>query len=93
MAATCVTMRIDETVKMQLQDLMNDLGLDMTTFFTMAAKQAIREQGIPFYVSREVPNEETIAAFKEVEELKKHPEKAKTYNSFSDLLTEVEQDV
>ncbi len=93
MAATCVTMRIDETVKMQLQDLMNDLGLDMTTFFTMAAKQAIREQGIPFYVSREMPNEETIAAFKEVEELKKHPEKAKTYNSFSDLLMEVERDV
>lgn len=93
MAATCVTMRIDETVKMQLQDLMNDLGLDMTTFFTMAAKQAIREQGIPFYVSREMPNEETIAAFKEVEELKKHPEKVKTYNSFSDLLMEVERDV
>ena len=93
MATTCVTMRIDETVKMQLQDLMNDLGLDMTTFFTMAAKQAIREQGIPFYVSREMPNEETIAAFKEVEELKKHPEKAKTYNSFSDLLMEVERDV
>lgn len=74
MANTNITMRIDENLKSQLQELMSDLGLDMTTFFTMAAKQAVREQGIPFYVSREIPNEETIAAFNEVEEMKKiHP--------------------
>lgn len=71
MANTNITMRIDENLKAQLQELMRDLGLDMTTFFTMAAKQAVREQGIPFYVSREIPNEETIAAFHEVEEMKK----------------------
>ena len=43
-----VTMRIDETLKAQLQELMSSLGLDMTTFFTMAAKQAVREQALPF---------------------------------------------
>ena len=42
MANTNVTMRIDENLKSQLQELMSDLGLDMTTFFTMAAKQAVR---------------------------------------------------
>lgn len=93
MATTNFTMRIDEAVKAQLQELMNDLGLDMSSYFTMAAKQAIREQRIPFSVSREIPNQETLEAFKEVEELKKHPEKAKSYNSFSELLQEVKQDV
>lgn len=48
MANTNVNIRIDSTLKMQLQDLLSDLGLDMTTFFTMAAKQAIREQALPF---------------------------------------------
>ena len=48
MANTNVTMRIDETLKAQLQELMSSLGLDMTTFFTMAAKQAVREQALPF---------------------------------------------
>lgn len=48
MATTSVTMRIDENLKMQLQELMSNLGLDMTTFFTMAAKQAIRDQALPF---------------------------------------------
>ena len=48
MANTNVTMRIDEELKRQLQDLMSNLGMDMTTFFILAAKQAIREQALPF---------------------------------------------
>jgi len=37
MANTNVTMRIDENLKAQLQDLVSNLGMDMTTFFTLAA--------------------------------------------------------
>ncbi len=48
MANTNITMRMDESLKAQLQELMSNLGLDMTTFFTMAAKQAVREQALPF---------------------------------------------
>lgn len=90
MATTNITMRIDTTVKAQLQELMSDLGLDMTTFFTMAAKQAIREQRIPFDVARDNFNAETLEAFKEVEEMKKNPSAVKTYDSFSDILKEIE---
>ena len=90
MATTNITMRIDTTVKAQLQELMSDLGLDMTTFFTMAAKQAIREQRIPFEVARDNFNAETLEAFKEVEEMKKNPSAVKTYDSFSDILKEIE---
>ena len=54
MATTSVTMRIDDKLKTQLQELMSNLGLDMTTFFTMAAKQAIREQALPFKVTMNV---------------------------------------
>ena len=90
MATTNITMRIDTTVKAQLQELMSDLGLDMTTFFTMAAKQAIREQRIPFDVARDNFNAETLEAFREVEEMKKNPSAVKTYDSFSDILKEIE---
>ena len=48
MASTNVTMRMDEELKRQLQELMTKLGMDLTTFFTLAAKQAIREQALPF---------------------------------------------
>ena len=53
MATTNVTMRMDENLKAQLQELVSNLGLDMTTFFTMAAKQAVREQALPFKPSME----------------------------------------
>lgn len=49
MASTNVTMRMDETLKSQLQNLLSNLGLDLTTFFIMAAKQAVREQALPFH--------------------------------------------
>ena len=46
-----ITIRIDDDIKKQLQELMTELGLDIPTYFTMAAKQAIREQGIPFEIT------------------------------------------
>ena len=48
MANTNITIRIDEELKGKLQKLMSDLGMDLTTFFTLAAKQAVREQALPF---------------------------------------------
>ena len=55
MATTNITMRIDEDLKSQLQELVSNLGMDMTTFFTISAKQAVREQRIPFAISMDVP--------------------------------------
>lgn len=52
MANTNITIRIDEKLKVQLQELMFDLGMDMTTFFTLAARQAVREQALPFQPRR-----------------------------------------
>lgn len=36
-----------------------DLGMNLTTAFTIFVKQAIREQGIPFEITRETLNSET----------------------------------
>lgn len=89
MATTNITMRIDAGIKTQLQELVSDLGLDVTTFFTMAAKQAIREQRIPFEVSRDIPNMETLEAFKEVQEMKKDPSIGKTYTDVDTMMEEL----
>jgi DNA-damage-inducible protein J len=48
MANTNITVRMDESLKKDLQNLMSNLGMDITTFFTLAAKQAVREQALPF---------------------------------------------
>lgn len=48
MATTNITIRMEESLKIQLQELLSELGMDMTTFFTLAAKQAVREKALPF---------------------------------------------
>ena len=42
-----VSISMDDNLKKQAEDLFNDLGMNLTTAFTIVVKQAIREQGIP----------------------------------------------
>lgn len=87
MANTNVTMRMDENLKAQLQELMSNLGMDMTTFFTLAAKQAVREQALPFKPSmNDKPNMETLKAMAEVEYLMERKENRKTYSNADEMM-------
>ena len=38
-----VSIRMDDNLKKQAEDLFNDLGMNLTTAFTIFVKQAIRE--------------------------------------------------
>ena len=48
MGQTTVNFRMDENLKHDFDRLCNDLGLTMTTAFTVFAKKATRENRIPF---------------------------------------------
>ena len=54
MANTNVTIRIDEDLKKQADDLFDDLGMSFTTAVNIFVKQAVRENRIPFEVTRAV---------------------------------------
>lgn len=51
MAQATVTFRIDETLKKSMEQLCEELGMSMTTAFTIFAKKATRENRIPFDLS------------------------------------------
>lgn len=89
MATTNVTMRMDEDLKKQLQELVSNLGMDMTTFFTISAKQSVREQRIPFDISMNIPNEETRKAIEEVQQMKKNPSFGKSYTDVDEMMKEL----
>lgn len=52
MAQTTVSIRMDDELKKDMENLCQDLGMNLTTAFIMFAKQMVREQGIPFEVTR-----------------------------------------
>ena len=90
MTTTNITIRMNEELKKQAEELFSDLGLNMTTAFTMFAKQAVREQRIPFMISR-TPNQETLEAIREIEEMKKNPENYKGYTNVDEMMKELLQ--
>lgn len=50
---------------------------------------SIREQGIPFEIMGETPNSETLAAFKEIEEMKKNPSFGKSYTNIDEMMEDL----
>lgn len=61
----------------------------MTTFFTISSKQAVREQGIPFKISMDIPNEETREAIEEVRQMKRDPSVGKSYTDVDEMMREL----
>ena len=48
MATTSITIRMDAELKKQAETLFEELGMNMTTAFTVFTKAAVRKQRIPF---------------------------------------------
>ena len=51
MATTSITIRMDEKLKKQAETLFEDMGLNMTTAFTMFTKAVVHQNKIPFEIS------------------------------------------
>lgn len=52
MANTNVTIRMDDELKAQADELFDDLGMSFTTAVNIFVRQAVREGRIPFEISR-----------------------------------------
>lgn len=81
-----VTLRVDEDLKKQADALFSELGLNLTTAFNIFLRQSVREQRIPFQVSKNVPNAVTLAAMDAAE---KREDLYGPYDSVSDLMEEL----
>ena len=89
MTQTNVNIRMDEDLKREFDSLCKDLGMSMTTAFTIFAKAAVRKQGIPFEITRNIPSAETIAAIEEAEAMAKDPSLGKAYTDIDVMIAEL----
>lgn len=67
MSTVNVTFRVDNDLKKQADALFSDLGMSLSTAFNIFLRQSVREQQIPFAVSKNVPNAVTLAAMEAAE--------------------------
>lgn len=92
MGQTNITIRMEEDLKKQFETFCSDIGMSMTTAFSIFAKTVVREQRIPFELRTKIPNAETAAAMREADRLSRDP-RTKRYSSFGEILAEVNADV
>ena len=74
-----VSFRIDSDLKAQADTLFSQLGMNMTTAFNIFLRQSVREGCIPFDITINTPNSDTIAAILETEHMLNNPN-LKTYD-------------
>ena len=87
MAHTLVNIRMDEKLKKSMEQTCQELGMTMTTAFTIFAKKMSREKRIPFEVSIDpfysVANIKAIK--KSIEQLNKGEVVTKTMEELKEL--------
>ncbi len=89
MEKTSMTIRTDKEVKQQASEIFDALGMDMTTAVNVFLRQAIRYKGFPFELKVDVPNEETLEAIQEVQQMKNNPLMGKSYTDVDDMMKEL----
>ena len=90
MAQTLVNIRMDEKLKKSMEKTCQELGMTMTTAFTIFAKKMSREKRIPFEVSVDpFYSENNIKILKEsIKQLKNGEVVIKTLDELKDLENE-----
>ncbi len=86
MTQSNISIRIDEKLKQQFDDLCNELGLTMSTTLNMFIKTVVREQGIPFQISIKDYNQETQKA---IDDTHNGIGLSKAYNSVNEMMKDI----
>lgn len=84
MATTNLNIRTEKEIKEQAEVIFSKLGLNMTTAINMFLRTTIRENGIPFNLKLDIPNNTTIMAIEEGRKIAKD-KSVKGYTNIDDL--------
>ena len=89
-STTNISIRMDSDLKSRADALFNELGMNISTAFNIFVRQALREGKIPFSISLNQPNAETIAAMMEAERIASDPS-VKGYTDLDELFADLKK--
>ena len=89
MSQANINLRIDPEIKKQAEAMFADMGLTMSTAINIFIRQTLRQGKIPFEITSDIPNAETLAA---IDDVNKGRNLSKLYTDvdkmFEDILSE-----
>lgn len=89
-STTNISIRMDSDLKAQADSFFGELGMNLSTAFNIFVRQSLREGRIPFDISLNQPNKETVAALLEAERIAKDPS-VKGYTDLDELFTDLKK--
>ena len=92
MTTTNLTVRVDTVLKQQAEELFEELGMTVSTAFTVFLKHVVRDRGIPFKMTlkpdHKKPNAATLAAMREAKRISRDTD-VKGYTQMADIIREL----
>lgn len=89
MSKVSTNISLDAETKAKAQVMLADLGLDLSTAVNIFLRQMLYEGGIPFSITREIPNQTTLAAMKEAQEMVRSPEQYRKYDNVDSMMEDI----
>ena len=84
--------RIDPTVKAEVEAIYSQYGMSITDAINVFIYQSRNVGGLPFDLRPSIPKAKTVAAMKEAD-LITNDQNAKRYADFSEILTEIDNEI
>ena len=83
---TSVTVRVDKKTKLDAARIVKDFGFDLSSVTRAFYRQIVRENRIPLTLSYPEPNDESLEAIRETEEIIKRGGTDRSFSSARELL-------
>lgn len=81
-----INVNVNSELKKEANNVLNGLGLNMSTAINMFLTQVVKKDGIPFEVVNPKPNKELLKALKEADKIQSGKKKVKSYDNMQDVI-------
>lgn len=90
---SAINVQVDSKTKKEATEILNQIGISMSTLINATLKQVIINKGIPFELSlKSKPSESMIRALQEAYAIAESPENYKSYDNANQLFKDVLDD-
>lgn len=86
---TAISVQVDRQDKELATGILNNIGLNISTYGNMAIKQLINKNGIPFEVVNPRPSKELLEALQEGEDILNGKVKVKSYTNMYEMVKDL----
>ena len=87
--STNLSIRMDTEIKAQAEALYGEMGMSLTTAINIFIRQSLRERCIPFDITLNTLNRDTLEAMSEAERIARDP-KTKGYHDMQSLIRDLD---